>query len=54
MRSTVLRHEQGHGAFVAEPKLAQGPREMTSFTDERNLHNINIKQGGAYVTFTLS
>lgn len=30
----VLRREQGRGTFVAEPKLAQGPREMTSFTDE--------------------
>lgn len=37
----VLRREQGRGTFVAEPKLAQGPREMTSFTDEmrsRGLH----------------
>jgi GntR family transcriptional regulator len=30
----VLRREQGRGTFVAEPKLAQGPRELTSFTDE--------------------
>jgi len=30
----VLRREQGRGTFVAEPKLAQGPREMTGFTDE--------------------
>jgi GntR family transcriptional regulator len=30
----VLRREQGRGTFVAEPKMAQGPREMTSFTDE--------------------
>src|SRR5262249_48206250 len=33
--------EQGRGTFVAEPKMAQGPREMTSFTDEmrgRGLH----------------
>jgi GntR family transcriptional regulator len=30
----VVRREQGRGTFVAEPKLAQGPREMTSFTDE--------------------
>src|SRR5215813_14915895 len=30
----VLRREQGRGTLVAEPKLAQGPREMTSFTDE--------------------
>jgi GntR family transcriptional regulator len=30
----VLRREQGRGTFVADPKLAQGPREMTSFTDE--------------------
>ncbi len=30
----VLRREQGRGTFVAEPKLAQGPRELTSFTEE--------------------
>jgi GntR family transcriptional regulator len=32
----VLRREQGRGTFVAEPKLAQGPRELTSFTEEMN------------------
>lgn len=30
----ILRREQGRGTFVAEPKLAQGPRELTSFTAE--------------------
>jgi GntR family transcriptional regulator len=30
----VLRREQGRGTFVAEPKLAQGPRELTSFSSE--------------------
>jgi GntR family transcriptional regulator len=32
----VLRREQGRGTFVAEPKLAQGPRELASFTEEMN------------------
>jgi len=30
----VLRREQGRGTFVAEPKLAQGPRALTSFSQE--------------------
>src|SRR5262245_54348486 len=30
----VLRREQRRGTFVAEPKLAHGPRELASFTDE--------------------
>jgi GntR family transcriptional regulator len=30
----VLRREQGRGTFVAEPKLAQGPRALTSFSEE--------------------
>jgi GntR family transcriptional regulator len=37
----VLRREQGRGTFVAEPKLAQGPREMTSFTDEMRSRGIH-------------
>lgn len=30
----VLRREQGRGTFVAEPKVEQGPRELTSFSQE--------------------
>jgi len=30
----VLRREQGRGTFVAEPRLQQGPRELTSFSEE--------------------
>jgi len=29
-----VRREQGRGTFVAEPRLDQGPRELTSFTEE--------------------
>jgi len=29
-----LRREQGRGTFIAESKIEQGPRELTSFTDE--------------------
>jgi GntR family transcriptional regulator len=29
-----LRREQGRGTFVAEPRLDQGPTELTSFTDD--------------------
>lgn len=29
-----LRREQGRGTFVAEPRVEQGPRELTSFTQE--------------------
>jgi GntR family transcriptional regulator len=36
----VLRREQGRGTFVADPKLAQGPREMTSFTDEMRARGV--------------
>ncbi|HZS05483.1 MAG TPA: GntR family transcriptional regulator [Blastocatellia bacterium] len=30
----VVRREQGRGTFVAEPRMAQGPRELTSFSAE--------------------
>ncbi|MGE0131104.1 MAG: GntR family transcriptional regulator [Blastocatellales bacterium] len=30
----VLRREQGRGTFIAEPKLTQGPRALTSFSDD--------------------
>lgn len=30
----VVRRVQGRGTFVAEPRVEQGPRELTSFTDE--------------------
>ncbi len=30
----ILRREQGRGTFVAERKVEQGPRELTSFTQE--------------------
>jgi GntR family transcriptional regulator len=29
-----LRREQGRGTFVAAPKIEQGPRELTSFTQD--------------------
>ena len=29
-----LRREQGRGTFVAEPRVDQGPTELTSFTDD--------------------
>jgi GntR family transcriptional regulator len=46
----VLRREQGRGTFVAAPKLAQGPRALTSFSEEmrkRGHHPASkvIKQG---------
>lgn len=30
----LLRREQGRGTFIAEPRLEQGPRELSSFTHE--------------------
>ena len=30
----ALRREQGRGTFIAEPKLTQGPRALTSFSEE--------------------
>src|ERR1041385_5284006 len=33
-----IRREQGRGTFVGAPKLEQGPRELTSFTEEMRRH----------------
>lgn len=33
-----VRREQGRGTFVQRPQLAQGPRELTSFTEEMRRH----------------
>ncbi len=30
----VVRRDQGRGTFVAEPKVEEGPRELTSFSQE--------------------
>lgn len=30
----ALRREQGRGTFIAEPKLTQGPRALTGFSEE--------------------
>jgi GntR family transcriptional regulator len=35
-----VRREQGRGTFVAIPKLQQGPRELTSFTEEMRRHGL--------------
>lgn len=35
-----VRREQGRGTFVAEPKLEQGPRELTSFSEEMRRHGL--------------
>lgn len=34
----IVRREQGRGTFVQRPQLAQGPRELTSFTEEMRRH----------------
>jgi len=44
--SGYVRREQGRGTFVARTRLEQGPRELTSFTEEMRRHGI---QGGARV-----
>jgi GntR family transcriptional regulator len=33
-RGGQVRREQGRGTFVAEPRVEQGPRELTSFSDD--------------------
>jgi GntR family transcriptional regulator len=33
-REGEVRREQGRGTFVAEPRVEQGPRELTSFSDD--------------------
>jgi GntR family transcriptional regulator len=35
-----VRREQGRGTFVARRKLDQGPRELTSFTEEMRRHRL--------------
>lgn len=35
-----VRREQGRGTFVSKPKLDQGPRELTSFTEEMHRHRL--------------
>jgi GntR family transcriptional regulator, N-acetylglucosamine utilization regulator len=37
----VLRREQGRGTFVTEPKLTQGPRELTSFSAEMHKRGLS-------------
>jgi GntR family transcriptional regulator len=33
-----VRREQGRGTFVQHPKLSQGPRDLTSFSEEMRRH----------------
>ena len=35
-----IRREQGRGTFVQRPKLEEGPRELTSFTEEMGRHGL--------------
>jgi GntR family transcriptional regulator len=35
-----VRREQGRGTFVQRPKLEEGPRELTSFTEEMGRHGL--------------
>jgi GntR family transcriptional regulator len=35
-----IRREQGRGTFVAHRKFDEGPRELTSFTEEMKRHNL--------------
>jgi GntR family transcriptional regulator len=35
-----IRREQGRGTFVERRRLQQGPRELTSFTDEMRSHGL--------------
>jgi GntR family transcriptional regulator len=35
-----IRREQGRGTFVERRRLQQGPRELTSFTDEMRRHGL--------------
>jgi GntR family transcriptional regulator len=35
-----IRREQGRGTFVSKPKFGQGPRELMSFTEEMNRHQL--------------
>lgn len=35
-----IRREQGRGTFVERPRVQQGPRELTSFTEEMRRHGM--------------
>jgi GntR family transcriptional regulator len=35
-----IRREQGRGTFVSKARLSQGPRELTSFSEEMRRHNL--------------
>jgi GntR family transcriptional regulator len=35
-----IRREQGRGTFVSKPKFGEGPRELTSFTEEMLQHRL--------------
>ena len=35
-----VRREQGRGTFISQPKLDQGPRELTSFSEEMRRHRL--------------
>ena len=37
---SYIRREQGRGTFVARRKFDEGPRELTSFTEEMRRHNL--------------
>jgi GntR family transcriptional regulator len=39
-QSGYIRREQGRGTFVARRKFDEGPRELTSFTEEMRRHNL--------------
>lgn len=36
----TIRREQGRGTFVERPRVQQGPRELTSFTEEMRRHGM--------------
>jgi len=38
--SGYVRREQGRGTFVARPRLEQGPRALSSFTEEMRHHGL--------------
>ncbi len=35
-----IRREQGRGTFVSQPRFYEGPRELTSFTEEMQAHRL--------------
>src|ERR1035438_8222194 len=39
-QSGYIRREQGRGTFVARRKFDEGPRELTSFTEEMRRHSL--------------